>query len=82
MKKLNDWFDFKCGWFFTNGRKTTQQLNISPEDGMDAVAVVLEQAKEQGLEIEVVTWALKYMKNHPDLTISEAIRLSYLDWVK
>lgn len=82
MKKLSDWFDSKCGWFFTNGRKTTQQLNSFPEDGMDAVAVVLERAKEQGLETEVVTWALKYMKNHPDLTISEAIRLSYLDWIK
>ncbi len=49
---------------------------------MDAVAIALEQSREEGLEVEVVTWALRYMKNDPTLTISEAITMGYYEWVK
>jgi hypothetical protein len=49
---------------------------------MDAVAIALEQSHEEGLEVEVVTWALRYMKNDPTLTISEAITMGYYEWVK
>jgi hypothetical protein len=49
---------------------------------MDAVATALEQSREEGLEVEVVTWALRYMKNDPTLTISEAITMGYYEWVK
>jgi hypothetical protein len=49
---------------------------------MDAVATALEQSREEGLEVEVVTWALRYMKNDPSLTISEAITMGYYEWVK
>ena len=49
---------------------------------MDAVATVLEHSCEEGLEVEVVTWALRYMKNDPTLTISEAITMGYYEWVK
>lgn len=49
---------------------------------MDAVAIALEQSREEGLEVEVVTWALRYMKENPSLTISEAITMGYYEWVK
>jgi hypothetical protein len=49
---------------------------------MDAVATVLEHSCEEGLEVEVVTWALRYMKNDPTLTLSEAITMGYYEWVK
>ena len=49
---------------------------------MDAVAIALEQSREEGLEVEVVTWALRYMKNDPTLTISEAITMGYYEWVR
>ncbi len=49
---------------------------------MDAVATALEQSREEGLEVEVVTWALRYMKNDPSLTISEAITMGFYEWVK
>ena len=49
---------------------------------MDAVATALEQSREEGLEVEVVTWALRYMKNDPTLTISEAITMGYYEWMK
>jgi hypothetical protein len=49
---------------------------------MDAVAIALEQSREEGLDVEVVTWALRYMKENPSLTISEAITMGYYEWVK
>jgi hypothetical protein len=49
---------------------------------MDTVAMVLEQSCEENLEVEVVTWALRYMKENPSLTISEAITMGFYEWVK
>jgi hypothetical protein len=49
---------------------------------MDAVAEALEQSREEGLDAEVVTWALRYMKENPSLTISEAITMGFYEWVK
>ena len=49
---------------------------------MDAVAMALEQSREEGLDAEVVTWALRYMKENPSLTISEAIAMGFYEWIK
>jgi len=49
---------------------------------MDTVAMALERSREEGLEVEVVTWALRYMKENPSLTISEAITMGYYEWSK
>lgn len=49
---------------------------------MDSIATVLERAHKQHVEVEVVTWALRYMKNDPTLTISEAITMGYYEWVR
>jgi hypothetical protein len=49
---------------------------------MDTVAMVLEQSSEENLAVEVVTWALRYMKENPSLTISEAITMGFYEWVK
>ena len=81
IRRFDHWFSEKWGWFFTNGRKS-YPIQILADDGMDAVAIALSKAKEQGLETEVVTWALKYMKDNPKLTISEAITLGYNEWIK
>ena len=80
MRKFNNWFNAKFGWFFTNGNKSNKgTLHI---DGMDCVAIALHDARQVGLETEVVTWALMYMKNNPSLSISEAITMGYYEWVK
>ena len=80
IKRFEKWFNHKFAWFFTNGRKINNEaLHI---DGMDCVAITLHDAKLQGLETEVVTWALIYMKNNPSLSISEAITMGYYEWVK
>lgn len=84
MKKFNNWFNIKFGWFFTNGRKAAMEP-IEEEDSthvMEVVSIALEKAKEQNLEVEVVTWALQYMKKNPSLTVSEAITMAYFEWIK
>jgi hypothetical protein len=49
---------------------------------MDAVEIALQRSREEGLDVEVVTWALRYMKKNPSLTISEAITMGFYEWVK
>lgn len=82
MKKFNDWFNTKCGWFFTNGRKAQSAYNKMSTDEINAVSFALANAYQMSLEVEVVTWALKYMKENPNLTIDEAITMGYYEWVK
>lgn len=49
---------------------------------LEVVDIVLKDAMDFGMEIEVVTWALKLMKNNPKMDISDAIITSYEEWVK
>lgn len=80
MKQLINWFNTKYEWFFTNGNK---ELKGEPMYGtLETIEKVLMEARNQGLETEVVAWAMKYMKEHPELTISEAITMGYFEWVK
>jgi hypothetical protein len=81
MKRIISWFNYHCGWFFLNGNKQPKYTESCVET-MKSVGLALEDAKESGLETEVVVWALKYMKENPKLTISEAIFLGYCEWVK
>ena len=80
MRKITNWINKNLKWFFTNGNKSNKEtLHI---DGMDCVAIALHDARQVGLETEVVTWALMYMKENPSLSISEAITMGYYEWVK
>ena len=49
---------------------------------IDAVEYALSQAKDYGLESEVVTYALKYIKEDPTLSIEEAINKGLEEWIK
>jgi len=82
MNKFNRWFNTKCGWFFTNGRKAQSAYNKTFTDEVNTVSIALANAYQMSLEVEVVTWALKYMKENPNLTIDEAITMGYSEWVK
>lgn len=58
---------------------------MSQNDLIDELWVVsdcLEDAQKYGLEAEVVTFALKYMKQDPTLSISAAITYGYDEWLK
>ena len=55
------------------------------EDVSDEYAWInslLKDAIENGMENEVVQWALKEMKDDPRLTPAMALRYGYLEWVK
>jgi len=49
---------------------------------LDVVDWVLQEAMDLKVEVEVVTFALKMMKEDPTLNISDAIMFAYEDWVK
>lgn len=42
----------------------------------------IKNASEYGLEAEVIVYALKHMKENPNLSIIEAIMAGYEEWVK
>ena len=47
-----------------------------------AVEFALKEAINDGLEVEVVVFALKAMKENPSLSIEEAINIGYEEWIK
>ncbi len=62
-------------------------VNESSNVGKDlqVVSEIIQIIDEQGhypLLPEVVTWALKHMKEDPSITISEAIVAGYKEWIK
>jgi tRNA A-37 threonylcarbamoyl transferase component Bud32 len=49
---------------------------------MAAIGQYLNTAIDEGVDVEVVTWALKAMKDDPELSISDAMAIGYSEWVK
>jgi hypothetical protein len=49
---------------------------------LEIVDYYLHLAEETGLQVEFVTFALKYMKEDPGMTIKEACKRSFEEWVK
>jgi hypothetical protein len=49
---------------------------------VEFVGDCIRQASEYGLEAEVAHWALKEMKQNPNLSISDAIWIGFNEWVK
>ena len=80
--KLIDKINNKIAWFFTNGNKRAYEAksNTSNED-MKTVNHALQRAKEQNLETEMVTFALRIMKDNPKLSVGEAITIAYFHCV-
>ena len=57
----------------------------APEEfsrSLDVVDWVLQEAVDLKVEVEVVTFALKLMKEDPTLNISDAIMFAYEDWLR
>lgn len=51
-------------------------------DEMQAISDMLDTALEYGLEVEVIYWALMYMKKDPDVSPAQAFTLGVAEWVK
>lgn len=43
---------------------------------------MLKEAKDWGLEIETIMFALKAIKENPDLSVVEAITIGYNEFIK
>ena len=54
----------------------------NPSEEMEWIDSLNETATEHGLEIEVIQFALKAMKDNPKLTPAMAMRIGYCEWVK
>ena len=55
------------------------------EDIYRSIAIVesvLHDAHDLKIETEVVTWALKFMKQNPSIDISDAMIMGYEEWVR
>jgi peptide subunit release factor 1 (eRF1) len=63
-------------------RKKKQRAAEEFSRSLDVVDWVLQEAMDLKVEVEVVTFALKLMKEDPTLNISDAIMFAYEDWVK
>jgi hypothetical protein len=49
---------------------------------MEAIDQMLDSAIEFGLEVEVIFWAMKYIKENPDASPAEAFALGIAEWVR
>ncbi len=49
---------------------------------LDIVEYVLRDARDLKVETQVVTWALKCMKENPQLDISDAIQMGYEEYIR
>lgn len=53
-----------------------------PEEEMKAIDEILDHAIEYGLEVEVIYWALQYIKKNPQVTPSQAMFFGVSEWIK
>ena len=55
---------------------------MSAQTDMKVISVLLDEAMEQGLEVEVIYNALKLMREDDALTPSQAFQEAMNEWVK
>lgn len=58
-----------------------EKVIVTGQD-MRSVDFYLREAREWGLEVEIVSYALKYMKEDPSICIIEALSLASAEWIK
>jgi peptide subunit release factor 1 (eRF1) len=63
-------------------RKKKQRAAEEFSRSLDVVDWVLQEARDLRIEVEVVTFALRFMKEDPALDISTAMMAAYDNWVK
>ena len=57
-------------------------MSNNPAHDIDVVETYIRDAEKYGLVVEVVYYALKYMKEHPDRGIDDAMDYGYWEWCK
>lgn len=56
-------------------------MNTDKEQ-MEVIDHMLDSAMQFGLEVEVIYWSLKYIKENPNVTPAEAFALGITEWVR
>ena len=57
-------------------------INDASEEDLKLIDEHLDNAIENGLEVEVIYWALVAMKKNPNLSPGEAFILGIMEWIK
>ena len=55
---------------------------MSAQTEMKVISVLLDEAMNEGLEVEVIYSALKYMREEETMTPSQAFQVAMDEWVK
>ena len=56
-------------------------VTVTGQD-MQSVEFYLHEAREHGLDVEIVAYALKYIKQDSTIGIVEALSLASAEWIK
>jgi hypothetical protein len=56
--------------------------HMSAQTEMKVISVLLDEAMEQGLEVEIIYQALKLMREDDALTPSQAMQEAMNEWIK
>jgi len=52
------------------------------EAARTAIADALDWSEPHGMQVEVIMWAMMYLRDHPGSTIPEAIDFGLEEWLK
>lgn len=52
------------------------------KEQMEVIDKMLDSAIDFGMEVEVIYWALMFMKENPNVSPAEAFALGVAEWVK
>ena len=84
VKKRWNWLRKNIGqsiidFFQMKDQKEEEENLLNDEEDIE---LLLEEANNYGLRIEVEQWAIQLLKEDPDLSRLEAYVLSYNEWIK
>ena len=62
--------------------KAQREEEESQLEDEEDIELILEEANNYGLRIEVEQWAIKFLKKDPNLSRLEAYVQAYNEWIK
>ena len=84
VKKRWNWLRKNIGQniidsFPTKNQRKEEENQLKDEEDIE---LLLEEANNYGLRIEVEQWAIKFLKKNPELSRLEAYVMAYNEWIK
>ena len=69
-------------WLVKHNIFIAKLIKMSAQTDMKVISVLLDEALNEGFEVEVIYSALKYMREDETLTPPQAFQLAVGEWVK